>query len=61
MATVLAVPLFVASLTVTLVAARFFAQRLDSIGTRFGLPEAMIGLLTAVAADGPRSPRRWSR
>ena len=53
MATVLAVPLFVASLTVTLVAARFFAQRLDSIGTRFGLPEAMIGLLTAVAADGP--------
>ena len=53
MATVLAVPLFMASLTVTLVAARFFAQRLDSIGTRFGLPEAMIGLLTAVAADGP--------
>lgn len=53
MATVLAVPLFVVSLTVTLVAARFFAQRLDSIGTRFGLPEAMIGLLTALAADGP--------
>ncbi|MGZ4231638.1 MAG: sodium:calcium antiporter [Solirubrobacteraceae bacterium] len=53
MAPVVAVPLFVASLTVTLLAARFFAQRLDSIGTRFGLPEAMIGLLTAVAADGP--------
>src|SRR6185312_4562991 len=49
----LAIPLFVASLAVTLLAARSFAQRLDSIGTRFGLPEAMIGLLTAVAADGP--------
>ena len=53
MAPVVAVPLFVASLAVTLLAARFFAQRLDTIGTRFGLPEAMIGLLTAVAADGP--------
>jgi cation:H+ antiporter len=50
---VVAVPLFVASLAVTLLAARFFAQRLDTVGTRFGLPEAMIGLLTAVAADGP--------
>jgi cation:H+ antiporter len=49
----LAIPVFLASLGVTLAAARFFAQRLDSIGTRFGLPEAMIGLLTAVAADGP--------
>ena len=53
MAPIVAVPLFVASLAVTLLAARFFAQRLDLIGTRFGLPEAMIGLLTAVAADGP--------
>lgn len=53
MAPVVAVPLFVVSLSVTLLAARFFAQRLDTIGTRFGLPEAMIGLLTAVAADGP--------
>src|SRR5689334_20444150 len=53
MATILAVPLFLVSLAVTLLSARFFAQRLDTIGTRFGLPEAMIGLLTAVAADGP--------
>jgi cation:H+ antiporter len=53
MATGLAIPLFVASLAVTLLAARSFAQRLDSIGTRFGLPESMIGLLTAVGADGP--------
>jgi cation:H+ antiporter len=49
----LAIPLFVASLAVTLLAARSFAERLDSIGTRFGLPETIIGLLTAVAADGP--------
>jgi cation:H+ antiporter len=53
MSTVLAVPLFLASLAMTLAAARSFAQRLDRIGTRFGLPEAIIGLLTAVAADGP--------
>jgi cation:H+ antiporter len=53
MSSVLAVPLFLASLAVTLAAARSFAQRLDRIGTRFGMPEAMIGLLTAVAADGP--------
>jgi cation:H+ antiporter len=53
MSPVVAVPLFVVSLAVTLLAARFFAQRLDTIGTRFGLPESMIGLLTAVAADGP--------
>ena len=51
MAPVVAVPLFVASLAVTLLAARFFAQRLDTIGTRFGLPESMIGLLTAVATS----------
>jgi cation:H+ antiporter len=48
-----AVPLFLASLSVTLVAARMFARRLDRLGTRFGFPEALIGLLTALAADGP--------
>ena len=50
---VLAAPLFVISLVVTLVAARLFARRLDRLGVRFGFPEALIGLLTAVAADGP--------
>jgi cation:H+ antiporter len=49
----LAVPLFVLSLVVTLAAARLFARRLDRIGVRFGFPEALIGLLTALAADGP--------
>ncbi len=49
----LAVPLFVCSLLVTLAAARAFAQRLDRLGARFGLPDVLVGLLTALAADGP--------
>jgi len=49
----LAVPLFVLSLVVTLAAAQLFARRLDRLGVRFGFPEALIGLLTALAADGP--------
>src|SRR5437763_6989431 len=53
MSSVVAVPLFAISLAVTLAAARTFAIRLDRIGVRFGLPEALIGLLTALAADGP--------
>jgi cation:H+ antiporter len=53
MPAVLAVPLFLVSLAVTLAAARLFARRLDRLGVRFGFPEALIGLLTAVAADGP--------
>jgi cation:H+ antiporter len=38
---------------VTLIAAHQFASRLDRLGLRFGFPEALIGLFTAVAADGP--------
>jgi cation:H+ antiporter len=53
MAPALAVPLFLLSLAVTLAAARLFARRLDRLGVRFGFPEALIGLLTALAADGP--------
>src|ERR1700758_423371 len=49
----LAIPLFVVSLAVTLVAARMFARRLDRLGVALGLPEALVGLLTALAADGP--------
>src|ERR1700758_2482842 len=48
-----AIPLFAVSLLVTLLAARLFARRLDKLGVRFGFPEALIGLLTALAADGP--------
>ena len=53
MSPALAVPLFLVSLVVTLAAARQFARRLDRLGVRFGFPEALIGLLTALAADGP--------
>jgi cation:H+ antiporter len=53
MSTALAVSLFFASLAVTLGAAQLFARRLDRLGVRFGFPEALTGLLTAVAADGP--------
>src|ERR1039458_5014100 len=53
MSVALALPLFAVSLTVTLAAARLFARRLDVLGVRFGFPEALVGLLTALAADGP--------
>jgi cation:H+ antiporter len=38
---------------VTLLAASFFARRLDRVGLRLGLPETLLGLLTALAADAP--------
>jgi cation:H+ antiporter len=53
MAPAIALPLFVVSLAVTLSAAATFARRLDRLGARFGLPEVLIGVLTAAAADGP--------
>ena len=34
-------------------AAGYFADKLDHIGPRIGLPESAVGLLTAVAADTP--------
>ncbi len=48
-----AIPLFVASIALMLVASAVFARRLDRIGLRLGLPEALLGLLTALAADAP--------
>ncbi len=53
MTTFLELLLFFASLVVTLAAAGFFARRLDRVGLRLGLPETMLGLLTALAADAP--------
>src|SRR4051794_3934078 len=53
MAAFLSVLLFFASLAVTLAAAAFFARRLDRVGLRLGLPETLLGLLTAAAADAP--------
>ena len=49
----LAIPLFAFSLAVTLGAAALFADRLDHVGPRVGLSEPLVGLLTALAADGP--------
>jgi cation:H+ antiporter len=48
-----AAPLFVASIVLMLVAAAQFARQLDHIGLRLGLPEALLGLLTALAACSP--------
>jgi cation:H+ antiporter len=48
-----AIPLFLASIAVMLAAAAVFASRLDHIGLRLGLPESLLGLLTALAADAP--------
>jgi cation:H+ antiporter len=52
-APVLAIVVFLASVLLTFVAAAFFADKLDHIGPKLGLPEAVVGLLTAVAADAP--------
>src|SRR5947208_8757644 len=49
----LAAPLFVASISLILLASAVFARRLDHIGLRLGLPETLLGLLTALAADAP--------
>jgi cation:H+ antiporter len=49
----LAATLFVASIALMLLASAWFARRLDEIGLRLGLPEALLGLLTALAADAP--------
>jgi cation:H+ antiporter len=47
--------IFIASLLVTLGAASVFAQRLDRVGLHLGLPETLLGLLTALAADAPET------
>jgi cation:H+ antiporter len=49
----LAAAIFVFSVLLTLGAAGFFADRLDHLAPRLGMPEALVGLLTALAADAP--------
>jgi cation:H+ antiporter len=44
---------FLIALGVTLAAAALFADRLDRLGTRMGFTEALLGVLTAIAADSP--------
>jgi cation:H+ antiporter len=51
--TPIALAFFALSLLATLYAAWIFADRLDRLGTRLGLPEALLGLLTAAGADAP--------
>jgi cation:H+ antiporter len=53
MAAFLDLLLFLASLALTLAAAGFFARRLDRVGLHLGLPETVLGVLTALAADAP--------
>ena len=53
MSTPLAAIVFLICLTATLAASGLFARRLDVLGVRLGIPEALLGLLTALAADGP--------
>ncbi|HEY2074556.1 MAG TPA: hypothetical protein VGG88_13345 [Gaiellaceae bacterium] len=53
MSTGVAAILFVVSLAATLYAASVFAERLDHLGGRLGLPEGILGLLTAAGADAP--------
>jgi cation:H+ antiporter len=53
MAAFLDLILFFGSLALTLTAAAFFARRLDRVGLHLGLPETVLGLLTALAADAP--------
>jgi cation:H+ antiporter len=53
MPVLLALPLFVAAAAVTLVASARFATHLDRAGSRLGLTDALLGVLTALAADGP--------
>jgi cation:H+ antiporter len=48
-----ALPVFVASIALMLGASAVFARRLDQIGLRLGMPETVLGLLTALAADAP--------
>jgi cation:H+ antiporter len=53
MATPVVILAFLVSLAVTLAAAAFFADKLDHVGPRLRIPEAIVGLLTAIAADAP--------
>ncbi|HZS29800.1 MAG TPA: hypothetical protein VFA37_00935 [Gaiellaceae bacterium] len=48
-----AIPVFLASIALMLGASALFAGRLDHIGMRLGMPETLLGLLTALAADAP--------
>jgi cation:H+ antiporter len=46
-------PTFVAAAVVSLVASGQLVRSLEALGTELGLPQAALGLLAALAADGP--------
>jgi cation:H+ antiporter len=48
-----AAPVFLASIALMLAASALFATRLDHIGLRLGMPETLLGVLTALATDAP--------
>jgi cation:H+ antiporter len=49
----LAIPVFCASLALTLVATVVFARELDRLSERLGVSEGLHGILTALGADAP--------
>jgi cation:H+ antiporter len=51
--TPVAIALFVSGLSVTVASSLVLARALDRIGERLGFSEALLGLLTALGADGP--------
>jgi cation:H+ antiporter len=48
-----AIPVFVFSVALMLGASAVFARRLDHIGVRLGLPETLLGVITALGTDAP--------
>ena len=49
----MAVVIFLVGAAVSLVASAVLVTRLERLGQRLGAPEAMLGLITALAADSP--------
>ncbi len=48
-----AVPVFLVAAVVSLVTSWMLVQRIERLGERFGMSEALLGLVAAVAADSP--------
>src|SRR5215471_13398635 len=53
MSTALAVPAFVAGAVVSLLTSMVLVARLERVGERIGLSEALLGIAAALAADAP--------
>src|SRR5215469_7983251 len=53
MSTVLAVPAFAAGAVVSLLTSMVLVTRLERLGERLGLSEALLGMVAALAADAP--------